>query len=71
MFLAGDEVRNSQFGNNNAYCQDNEIGWFDWNGVHKHPDLLRFWKRIIQFRKKHAAVRKNAFFLGETNERAG
>ena len=69
MFLAGDEVRNSQAGNNNAYCQNNEIGWFDWSGVQKHPDLLRFWQRIIQFRKKHPALCKNAFFNGETNER--
>jgi glycogen operon protein len=69
MFRAGDEVRNSQGGNNNVYCQDNEIGWFDWSGVQKHPDLLRFWQRLIQFRKKHPAVRKNAFFTGEVNER--
>ena len=69
MFLAGDEVRNSQAGNNNAYCQDNPIGWFDWSNVHKHPDLLRFWQGIIQFRKKHPTVRKDAFFTGEVNER--
>jgi glycogen operon protein len=69
MFRAGDEVRNSQFGNNNAYCQDNEIGWFDWGAVPKHPEVHRFWQGIIQFRKNHPAVRKNAFFSGETNER--
>jgi isoamylase len=69
MFVAGDEIRNSQAGNNNAYCQDNEIGWMDWSGVHKHPEMLRFFQRIIQFRKQHPAVRTNAFFAGETNER--
>ena len=69
MFVAGDEVRNSQSGNNNAYCQDNEIGWLDWYKVEKHPDLLRFWKRIIEFRKNHPAVRKNAFFSGDSNQR--
>ena len=42
MISTGDEVRRTQFGNNNAYCQDNEIGWFDWSLVSKHPDILRF-----------------------------
>jgi isoamylase len=42
MFLMGDEVRRTQGGNNNAYCQDNEISWFDWNLVEKHADLHRF-----------------------------
>src|SRR5215469_582001 len=69
MFLAGDEVRNTQHGNNNAYCQDNQIGWFDWNKPEKHPDLHRFWRRMIEFRKKYAAVRKNSFFTGEVNRR--
>jgi glycogen operon protein len=69
MFVAGDEVRNTQRGNNNAYCQDNDVGWFDWSGPEKHPDLLRFLQRIIEFRKKHAAVRKNSFFTGEVNAR--
>jgi glycogen operon protein len=42
MFVAGDESRNTQYGNNNAYCQDNEVGWFDWSKPEKHSDLLRF-----------------------------
>jgi glycogen operon protein len=42
MILMGDEVRRSQGGNNNAYCHDNEIGWFDWSLVEKHADVLRF-----------------------------
>jgi len=42
MFVAGDEVRRTQGGNNNAYCQDNETSWFDWTLLDKHADLLRF-----------------------------
>jgi len=69
MFLAGDEVRNTQQGNNNAYCQDNEISWIDWTKPQKHADLRRFWRRMIEFRKRHAALRKNSFYTGESNER--
>lgn len=69
MFVAGDEMRNSQRGNNNAYCQDNEIGWLDWSNVQKHAGLLRFWQRMIAFRKKHPAVRQNTFYTGEMNDR--
>jgi isoamylase len=69
MFVAGDEVRQTQRGNNNAYCQDNEISWFDWTKPQKHADLLRFWRHLIEFRKRHPAVRRNAFFNGESNER--
>ena len=42
MILMGDEVRRTQRGNNNAYCQDNEISWFDWTLLMKHPDVHRF-----------------------------
>ncbi len=69
MMLAGDEVRRTQRGNNNAYCQNNELSWFDWDLVEKHSGLLRYWKRMIGFRKRHAAVRKNAFFSGKLNDR--
>jgi isoamylase len=68
MFVAGDEARNTQYGNNNAYCQDNEVGWFDWSKPQEHADLHRFWRRIIDFRKKHPAVRQNSFFTGEVNK---
>src|SRR5271157_506016 len=50
MLLMGDEVRHSQGGNNNAYCQDNEISWFDWDLVKKHADTLRFVKHLIALR---------------------
>ena len=45
MILMGDEVRRTQKGNNNAYCQDNEISWFDWGREEGNRDLLRFWRR--------------------------
>jgi len=69
MFAAGDEIRRSQKGNNNAYCQDNEISWFDWTLVNKHFELLRFFRNMIGFRKAHAAVRRGHFFDGAVNVR--
>ena len=51
MLLIGDEVSRSQRGNNNAYCQDNEISWFDWTLLDKHADLHRFVKHLIHFRR--------------------
>lgn len=50
MLLMGDEVRRSQRGNNNAYCQDNEISWFDWSLQEKNADIYRFTKRLIGLR---------------------
>jgi isoamylase len=50
MLLMGDEVRRNQQGNNNAYCQDNEISWFDWTSLGKYPDLLRFVRELIMLR---------------------
>ena len=69
MFVAGDEVRRTQKGNNNAYCQDNAISWFDWNLVNQRPDLLRFWRGMIRFRKSYAALGRAEFFTGSVNER--
>src|SRR3974377_2019190 len=57
MFVAGGEVRAPQEGNNNAYCQDNEITWFDWGLVEKNQPLLRFWKMLIAARPKLRAGR--------------
>ncbi|HJV65010.1 MAG TPA: glycogen debranching protein GlgX [Geomonas sp.] len=53
MLLMGDEVRRTQFGNNNAYCQDNEIGWFDWSLLERHADVYRFAKELISTRLLH------------------
>jgi glycogen operon protein len=47
MILSGDEMGNTQFGNNNAYCQDNEISWLDWSLLESNQDLFRFFKRMI------------------------
>jgi glycogen operon protein len=51
MICMGDEVRRSQFGNNNAYCQDNETGWFDWSLLEKHSDVHRFLRLLIERRR--------------------
>ena len=56
MFLAGDEFGNTQYGNNNAYCQDNEISWLDWGLLEKNQELFRFFRFLIAFRKRHPAV---------------
>jgi isoamylase len=69
MFVAGDEVRRSQKGNNNAYCQDNEISWFDWSLQDKHPDVLRFAAQMIAFRKRMTTVHRPRFFTGAMNAR--
>jgi len=50
MILMGDEVRRTQYGNNNAYCQNNELSWFDWSLLEKHSDIYRFVKHLIQAR---------------------
>jgi isoamylase len=69
MLMAGDEIMRTQQGNNNAYCQDNEINWFDWRLVDQNRDVLRFFQHIIAFRKQHACLRRGRFFTGHVNER--
>jgi isoamylase len=64
MFLAGDEFRRTQHGNNNAYCQDNEISWVDWGLMKTNGDLHRFTREAIRFRREHPALRKKTFFTG-------
>ena len=59
MFLAGDEFGNTQFGNNNPYCQDNEISWLDWELLEKNRELFEFFQHMIRFRKEHPILRKN------------
>lgn len=58
MFLAGDEFGNTQFGNNNGYCQDNEISWLDWSYLEKNRELFEFFKFMIHYRLKHPIIRK-------------
>lgn len=57
MFLAGDEFGNSQYGNNNTYCQDNEISWLDWSDLERNAGLFDFVSRMIAFRKEHPVLR--------------
>ena len=57
MVLSGDEMGNSQKGNNNAYCQDNEIAWLDWNNLEKNADIFRYFKQMIRFRRRHQVLR--------------
>lgn len=56
MLLSGDEFANSQQGNNNAYCQDNETSWLDWTSLEKHRDLFDYVRRLIAFRKAHPVL---------------
>lgn len=69
MILAGDEIRRTQKGNNNPYCQNNEISWFDWDLMEKNSDILRFFKLMIAFRKRYGSLCRRGFFNGEVNER--
>ena len=69
MFVAGDEVRRTQQGNNNAYNQDNDISWFDWDLTNRHRNMLRFFKKMIAFRQQHYIVRRTHVFSGQRNSR--
>jgi len=64
MILSGDECRRTQRGNNNAYCQDNALSWFDWRLVEKHEDLQRFFKALVAFRRAEPTVRQTDFLSG-------
>ncbi len=71
MLLMGDEIRRTQRGNNNAYCQDNELSWFDWDAVEKHADLIRFVRLLIEIRFLRESVQtENHLTLAELVERA-
>ena len=59
MFLAGDEFCNTQFGNNNAYCQDNITSWLDWNLLEKNQEIFKFFQHMIRFRMEHRILRTN------------
>ncbi|MGF1580409.1 MAG: glycogen debranching protein GlgX [Gemmataceae bacterium] len=64
MLLAGDEFLRTQKGNNNAWCQDNEVSWVDWSLLESNSDFFRFIKMLIAFRKNHPALRRRKFFRG-------
>ena len=65
MILAGDECRRTQGGNNNAYCQDNPVSWFDWSRVEKNADLVRFVSSLIAIRRANPTLRRKDFLRGE------
>ena len=62
MFRAGDEFLNTQFGNNNAYNQDNETNWLDWSQLQTNQDIFCFFKRMIAFRKSHPSLCRSTFW---------
>ena len=64
MLLAGDEVLRSQGGNNNAYCQDNALSWFDWALTEHNRDMLRFVRELIALRRRHPCLTATRFFTG-------
>ncbi len=64
MLNGGDEFRRSQQGNNNAYCQHNEISWYDWGLLNKHADIYRFARLVIAWRQLHPVFRRTTFFAG-------
>ena len=68
MMIAGDEFRRTQNGNNNAYCQDNEVSWINWNLAEKNEELVAFTRRIIQLRKNHQVFHRETFFSTKTPE---
>jgi glycogen operon protein len=70
MLLMGDEVRRTQHGNNNAYCQDNQISWFDWRLLDQHADIRRFVKELIRFRLSLPVREDQSLSLSEMIHRA-
>jgi glycogen operon protein len=70
MILAGDEVLRTQQGNNNGYCQDNELGWFDWALTEKNREMLRFVTKMIAFRKRQPCLMRKHFLTGKKKEGA-
>ncbi len=69
MLLGGDELGRTQHGNNNAWCQDNELSWFDWSGA--DAELTAFVRRLIRLRLDHPVFRRRSFFTGTSTEGSG
>ena len=62
MFRAGDEFMHTQAGNNNPYNQDNKVSWIDWSRLHANPNMFRFFKLMIAFRKAHPSLARSRFW---------
>ena len=71
MMLHGDELGRTQHGNNNVYCQDNELAWMDWDLADWQKDLLRFARRVVALRNDHPVFRRRRFFAGEVTLAGG
>ena len=71
MLTAGDEFGRTQYGNNNAYCQDNEISWVNWDWDEDGAELCQFVQRLTELRRNYAVLRRSRFFTGEWNEAIG
>ena len=71
MIVAGDEFRRTQNGNNNAYCQDNEISWLNWDLAEVNSDLIHFCRSLIQFRRSQPTVRRKHFLSGVPDSKDG
>ena len=71
MLLAGDEFARTQRGNNNAYCQDNDISWVDWQAAQQNEPQVRFVKKLLALRRKYPILRRSRFLSGEMNEQIG
>jgi glycogen operon protein len=71
MLLGGDEIGRTQAGNNNAWCQDNEISWYDWGAAGDQRELLAFTRRLIALRHEHPAFRRTHFLRGTGEEGSG
>ena len=65
MMLAGDEFRNSQSGNNNVYCHDDELSWLNWEDRETHKDVYEFFRAMIRLRREHPVLRAQSFYTGE------
>jgi isoamylase len=71
MMVAGDEFARTQQGNNNAYCQDNDIGWVDWTLLEKNKQQVDFVRKLTSLRHRYPILRRNLFLTGEYNEELG
>jgi isoamylase len=71
MLLGGDEMGRTQGGNNNAWCQDNEISWYDWEQLAANDDLVGFTRKLIALRRAHAVFRRRSFLFGREVEGSG
>jgi glycogen operon protein len=68
MILGGDEFARTQRGNNNAYCQDNEISWFDWTAASRHEDLVEFFRKAIALTRRFTILQRRRFYLGDDHD---